>query len=409
MTMTITMPALSPTMEEGTLARWLIKPGDAIRSGDIIAEIETDKATMELEAAEDGLICELVVPDGSEAVKVGAVIARLAGSTAEIAAPLTLKPAPITSPAASSAAKTLNGGPSGSVAASPLARHVAGLMAIDLEKIAGAAPEKRIMMRDLVPAPRPTTALAGPGSNRPAPSAVQAMAIPGAPHEIAKLSGTRKTIARRLTESKQQIPHIYLTVDIRLDALLTLRAELNAAAAARGVKLSVNDMMIKALARALIQVPACNVMFTPDGLVSFTRADISVAVSTSAGLITPIIEGAEMAALSDISSRMTDLARRARENRLQPHEYQGGTASLSNLGMYGIKQFEAIINPPQGMILAVGAGERRPWIGDDDAIGAASVLSATGSFDHRAIDGADAAQLMQSLKTLIEDPWSLLA
>ena len=413
MTMTITMPALSPTMEEGTLARWLIKPGDAIRAGDIIAEIETDKATMELEAAEDGIICELVVPDGSEAVKVGAVIARLAGSAeaTDPAVPSAPEPACAVSPVGPpAAAQPRNDAPSGSPAASPLARRVAALSAVDLKTLAGTGPAGRIILADIFPArPRSVLALAKPAEDCGSAPATKSPPIPGAPHEIAKLSSTRKTIAKRLTESKQQIPHIYLTVDVRLDALLALRAELNAAAASRGVKLSVNDMMIKALARALILVPACNVMFKADGLVSFTRADISVAVSTSAGLITPVIEGAEMAALSDISSRMTDLARRARENRLQPHEYQGGTASLSNLGMYGIKQFEAIINPPQGMILAVGAGERRPWIGDDDAIGAASVLSATGSFDHRAIDGADAAQLMQSLKTLIEDPWSLLA
>jgi pyruvate dehydrogenase E2 component (dihydrolipoamide acetyltransferase) len=413
MSLTITMPALSPTMEEATLVRWLIKPGDAVRAGDIIAEIETDKATMDLEAVEDGLVSELVVPDGGEAVKVGEVIARLAGSVeaTDSAAPSAPEAASAVSPAGPpGAAKPRNGVPSGSPAASSLALRVAALSAVDLKTLVGTGPEGRIILADVVPAkPRSAPALAEPAEDRGPAAAARSAAIPDAPHAVAKLSSTRKIIARRLTESKQQIPHIYLTVDVRLDALLALRAELNDAAASRGVKLSVNDMMIKALARALILAPKCNVMFTPDGLVGFTRADVSVAVSTPAGLITPIIEGADLASLSDISSRMIDLSRRARENQLQPHEYQGGTASLSNLGMFGIKQFEAIINPPQGMILAVGAGERRPWIGDDDAVGAAFVLSATGSFDHRAIDGADAAHLMQSLKALIEEPWSLLA
>jgi len=415
MSMTIIMPALSPTMEEGALARWLIKPGDAVRAGDIIAEIETDKATMELEAAEDGLIGELVVPAGSEAVKVGEVIARLA-DPATGTAPLGQSPEPSrkTPPAAAPSpiarGEALNGGRSERMAASPLARHVAALRAIDLHAIAGTGPDRRILMRDVAPAKPPALrSPTEPAAERALPITASSAAIPAAPHTIAKLSSTRKTIARRLTESKQQIPHIYLTVDVRLDALLALRAELNAGLAARGVKLSVNDMMIKALARALMLAPACNVMFTPEGLVSFTRADISVAVSTPAGLITPIIAGAELEPLSNISSKMVDLALRARENRLQPHEYQGGTASLSNLGMYGIKQFEAIINPPQGMILAVGAGERQLRVGDDDVAAAETVLCATGSFDHRAIDGADAAHLMQSFKALIEEPWSLLA
>jgi pyruvate dehydrogenase E2 component (dihydrolipoamide acetyltransferase) len=370
MSLTITMPALSPTMEEATLVRWLIKPGDAVRAGDIIAEIETDKATMDLEAVEDGLVSELVVPDGGEAVKVGEVIARLAGSVeaTDSAAPSAPEAASAVSPAGPpGAAKPRNGVPSGSPAASSLALRVAALSAVDLKTLVGTGPEGRIILADVVPAkPRSAPALAEPAEDRGPAAAARSAAIPDAPHAVAKLSSTRKIIARRLTESKQQIPHIYLTVDVRLDALLALRAELNDAAASRGVKLSVNDMMIKALARALILAPKCNVMFTPDGLVGFTRADVSVAVSTPAGLITPIIEGADLASLSDISSRMIDLSRRARENQLQPHEYQGGTASLSNLGMFGIKQFEAIINPPQGMILAVGAGERRPWIGDDD-------------------------------------------
>ncbi len=232
--------------------------------------------------------------------------------------------------------------------------------------------------------------------------------MPDIPHEATKLSNMRKTIARRLTESKQTVPHIYLTVDIRLDALLKLRGELNASLASRGVKLSVNDMLVKALGVALIAVPKCNVMFTPDQLISFSRADISVAVSTPSGLITPIVKDAAGKTLSAISTEVKDLAGRARENKLKPEEFQGGTASISNMGMFGIKQFEAVINPPQGMIMAIGAGEQRPYV-IDGALGIATVMSATGSFDHRAIDGADGAELMKAFKDLIETPLGMLA
>ena len=433
MSTSITMPALSPTMEEGVLARWLIKPGDTIRVGDVIAEIETDKATMELEAVEDGLVSELLIADGGEAVKVGAIIARLQapGEAVPQEAPTPSAASPVAVPAIDVApppppvrktemvaASTLAlaprsdpiaESPSERRAASPLARRVAALLAINLEPINGTGPHGRIVVADVIPTRAKPAPAAREIASTPAPAAlVRPAVIPETPHEITKLSNVRKTIARRLTESKQQIPHIYLTVDIRLDALLALRSELNASLASRGVKLSVNDLMIKSLAKALILVPQCNVMFTPDALVSFSRVDISVAVSTPTGLITPIITGADFATLSDISSRMADLSGRARDNRLQPHEYQGGTASLSNLGMFGIKQFEAIINPPQAMILAVGAGERRAWIDGDDAVVAATVLSATGSFDHRAIDGADAAHLMQSFRALVEEPWLLL-
>ena len=228
------------------------------------------------------------------------------------------------------------------------------------------------------------------------------------PHEAVKLSNMRKTIARRLTESKQQIPHIYLTVDIQLDALLKLRGELNASLAARGVKLSVNDMLIKALAVALVDVPECNVSFAGDQLLKFSRADISVAVSIPNGLITPIIQGADTKALSAVATEMKDLAGRAKEGKLQPHEYQGGTASLSNMGMYGIKQFDAVINPPQAMIMAIGAGEKRPYV-VNDSLQIATVMSATGSFDHRAIDGADGARLMKRFKELVENPLGMLA
>ena len=245
-------------------------------------------------------------------------------------------------------------------------------------------------------------------SVRAAAAAAKPVAVPDIPNTAEKLSNIRKTIARRLTESKQTVPHIYLTVDIRLDKLLKLRSEFNAALESRGVTLSVNDLLIKALGVSLMQVPKCNVMFTPDQLITFERADISVAVSTPSGLITPIIAEADTKGLAAISEQMKDLATRARDNKLKPEEYQGGTASLSNMGMFGIKQFEAVINPPQGMIMAIGAGEKRPWI-IDDALGVATIMSATGSFDHRAIDGADGAQLMQAFKTLVENPLGMVA
>ena len=253
-------------------------------------------------------------------------------------------------------------------------------------------------------APAPSTGAPAPAA-APAAAHVEPLDIP---HEAIKLSNMRKTIARRLTESKQTVPHIYLTVDIRLDALLKLRGDLNKSLESRGVKLSVNDLIIKALAVSLIQVPKCNVMFTPDQLISFQRADISVAVSTPSGLITPIITHADTKGVAAISTEMKDLATRARDNKLKPEEYQGGTASISNMGMFGIKQFEAVINPPQGMIMAIGAGEKRPYV-IDDALGVATVMSATGSFDHRAIDGADGAELMQAFKALIEAPLGMLA
>ncbi|WP_420141279.1 2-oxo acid dehydrogenase subunit E2, partial [Sphingomonas sp.] len=238
----------------------------------------------------------------------------------------------------------------------------------------------------------------------PAPAA----APEGVPSETVKLSNMRKTIARRLTESKQTVPHIYLTVDINLDALLKLRTELNKGLESRGVKLSVNDMLIKAQAVALMEVPSCNVQFGGDSLIQFKRADISVAVSIPGGLITPVVTGADTKSLSAIATEIKDLAARAREGKLQPHEYAGGTASLSNMGMYGIKQFEAIINPPQAMILAIGAGEKRPYV-VGDALQIATVMSATGSFDHRAIDGADGAAFMAAFKRLVENPLGMLA
>jgi pyruvate dehydrogenase E2 component (dihydrolipoamide acetyltransferase) len=426
------MPALSPTMEEGTLAKWLVKEGDTVASGDILAEIETDKATMEFEAVDEGTIAKILVPEGTDEVKVGTVIALIAGEgeDAASAAPApkpdavppppkaeapkadaapapTLAPAPAPAPAAAAAPPRAEGA---RVKASPLARRLAEQQGVDLGALSGSGPGGRIVKADLAgaPAAAPKAAPAAEAASAPAHVPAPAPVETDIPHESVKLSNMRKTIARRLTEAKQTIPHIYLTVDIQLDALLKLRGELNKGLEARGVKLSVNDMLIKALAIALIEVPACNVSISGDHLLKYSRADISVAVSIPGGLITPIIQGADTKTLSVISKEMAELAGRAKEGKLQPHEYQGGTASISNMGMFGIKQFDAVINPPQGMILAVGAGEKRPYV-VNDSLQIATMMSATGSFDHRAIDGADGARLMKALKQLVEDPIAMLA
>jgi len=423
------MPALSPTMEEGTLAKWLVKEGDTVASGDILAEIETDKATMEFEAVDEGKIARILVPEGTDGVKVGAPIAILASegenvdTAAASAAPVPKKDAapapqpkaaepappqqaPVETPAAPPQPAAAPAKAEGErIKASPLARRLAQAQGIDLSALTGSGPGGRIVRADLG-----TGAGGAMGAPKAAmPGAAAAPVEPGdIPHEVAKLSNMRKTIARRLTESKQQIPHIYLTLDVHLDALLKLRGELNASLASRGVKLSVNDMLIKALALALIEVPECNVSFGGDTLIKYSRADISVAVSIPGGLITPIVADAGSKSLSKISAEMHDLASRAREGKLQPAEYQGGTASLSNMGMFGIKHFEAVINPPQGMIMAIGAGEKRPYV-IDDSLQIATVMSATGSFDHRAIDGADGARLMKAFKELCEKPFGLVA
>ncbi len=302
------------------------------------------------------------------------------------------------------------------VKASPLARRLAEAQGIDLASLTGSGPGGRIVRADLGSAAGGATLrqaqgerVAGGAHVEPVETRAQSTTVTSdIPHEAVKLSNMRKTIARRLTESKQQVPHIYLTVDVRLDALLKLRGELNASLAARVIKLSVNDLMIKALAAALIEVPECNVSFAGDTLIKYHRADISVAVSIDGGLITPIVVDAGSKAVSAISKEMADLASRAKEGKLQPAEYQGGTASLSNMGMYGIKQFDAVINPPQAMIMAIGAGEKRPYV-IDDSLQIATVMSATGSFDHRAIDGADGARLMKAFKALVENPLGLVA
>jgi pyruvate dehydrogenase E2 component (dihydrolipoamide acetyltransferase) len=441
----IKMPALSPTMEEGTLAKWLVKEGDTVKAGDIMAEIETDKATMEFEAVDEGTIGKVVVAEGTDGVKVGAVIALLNAegeegeSTPEPAAKESeAKPSPKDPNKTGTEAKPAgenvedHGKPADAavakeekpaapapaprhdgdrVKASPLARRIAAAKGVDLAGVQGSGPNGRIVKADIEgaePGAAPAAAPSEAAAATPAAAPAKPAAVPDIPHQLTKLSNMRKTIARRLTESKQQVPHIYLTVDIQLDKLLKLRGELNAGLEARKVKLSVNDLLIKALGVALMQVPECNVQFAGDQMLQFQRADISVAVSIPGGLITPIVTDAAGRGVASISTAMKDLATRAKDGKLKPEEYQGGTASLSNMGMFGIKQFEAVINPPQAMIMAIGAGEKRPYI-VEDAVQIATVMSATGSFDHRAIDGADGARLMQAFKQLVENPIGLLA
>jgi pyruvate dehydrogenase E2 component (dihydrolipoamide acetyltransferase) len=449
----IKMPALSPTMEVGKLAKWLVKEGDEVHSGDILAEIETDKATMEFEAVDEGTIASIAVPAGTDGVKVGTIIATLAGedeSTAAKAPGAEAKEsvAPIEAPASAGAQeqpkatatapapKATPAAPQtqeGRILASPLAKRIAAEKGVDLAALTGSGPHGRIVKADVegaqpgtvqpglakpaaatpapVPSPGPAAA-PSPAAEKPASVEMAAetrqLLDDRIPHTVEKLSGMRKTIARRLTESMQQAPHIYLTVDVRLDKLMALRKELNDALASRGVKLSVNDMLIKALGKALVVVPECNVTFAGNEIIKYSRADVSVAVSIPGGLITPIIQDANGRSLTSISTAMLDLGARAKEGKLLPSEYQGGTASISNMGMMGIKQFTAVINPPQSTILAIGAGEQRPYV-IDGALGIATVMSATGSFDHRAVDGADGARLMAAFKEFVEKPLGMLA
>ncbi len=445
MSIELKMPALSPTMEEGTLAKWLIKEGDSVASGDLMAEIETDKATMEFEAVDEGVVTKILVPAGTEGVKVGTVIALIQGEDEGDAAPekaqLAAKPEngsnktvsaePVearmveklhsTSSGLTVEKESTNAKSTGDrVLASPLAKRIAAEKGIDLAAVSGSGPNGRIVKSDLddaIPSAARVVSVEAQAVStgahtvqNQAPSTLLTTAIPdfGIPFEDSKLSGMRKTIAKRLTQSMQEAPHIYLTVDIRLDALLKLRGELNETLTDRGVKLSVNDMLIKALGLALMKVPSCNVSFAGDVLRSYNRADVSVAVSIPGGLITPIVTDAGGKSLATIAAEAKDLAGRAKEGKLQPSEYQGGTASISNMGMMGIKQFTAVINPPQAMIMAVGAGEKRPYVLDDGTLGVATVMSCTGSFDHRAIDGADGAQLMAAFKALVEKPLGLV-
>jgi pyruvate dehydrogenase E2 component (dihydrolipoamide acetyltransferase) len=457
----IKMPALSPTMEVGKLAKWLVKEGDEVQSGDILAEIETDKATMEFEAVDEGRIASIAVAEGTDGVKVGTVIATLASEDDDASAapeapepeektkakgkaasveeeapaesPPPSDPAPETkaeTPAPKPAPAPTSQSKEGRILASPLAKRLAEEKGVDLSSLTGSGPHGRIVKADVdgaeagtaKPKPQAAESAAKPTSTPDAPASAAAEKPATAemaaetrkllddriPHTVEKLSGMRKTIAKRLTESMQQAPHIYLTVDIRLDKLMALRAELNDALKSQNVKLSVNDMLIKALGKALVAVPECNVTFAGNELIKYSRADISVAVSIPGGLITPIVQDADGRSLSSIAAATKDLAERAKSGKLQPSEYMGGTASISNMGMMGIKHFTAVINPPQSTILAIGAGEQRPYV-IDGALGVATVMTATGSFDHRAVDGADGARLMGAFKELVEKPLGMLA
>ena len=434
----ILMPALSPTMTEGNLAKWLKAEGEAVKPGDVIAEIETDKATMEVEAVDEGTLGKILVPAGAQAIKVNEPIALLltegedAGALAAaaapapaappakappppVAAPPAAAPAPSAAPppaaapvAAAPAAAAPAAGATERRFASPLARRMAAAAGLDLAAVAGSGPNGRIVKSDIEaalargPAARPAAqpaAAAAPAA--PAPSVVGLPPFTEVPN-----SQTRKVIARRLGESKRDAPHFYLSIDCEIDQLLKIRQELNGRAGDK-YKLSVNDFVIRASALALKQVPAANASWTDAAIHLYHQADVSVAVATPGGLITPIIRGADAKGLAAISNEMKELAGRAREGKLKPEEYQGGTFSVSNLGMYGIKTFAAVINPPQGAILAVGAGEQRPVV-KDGALAIATMMTCTLSVDHRVVDGAVGAEFLAAFKKLVEDPLTML-
>jgi len=414
MSIEILMPALSPTMTEGKLAKWLKKEGDNVKSGDIIAEIETDKATMEFEAVDEGKMGKILVAEGTEGVAVNKPIAILledgedAGSVKvapKVSAPApkaAAAPAPIAKPAAPVVSPTAK--VADRVLASPLAKRIAANAGIDLSAVRGSGPQGRIVKADL------DGALTG-GAARPAPRpAVQMPSGPvpdfGQPFTAVPNSSVRKIIARRLLEAKQTIPHFYLTVDCNIDELLAMRAKLNARGGA-DYKLSVNDFVIKAVAAALRKVPAANATWTEEAIRRYDNVDISIAVATPDGLITPIIRNADKKGLAAISNEMKDLAARAKDKKLKPEEFQGGGFSISNLGMYGIREFSAIINPPQSCILAVGKGEQRPIV-KNGAIAIANMMTCTLSVDHRSVDGAVGAEFMQAFQAIIEEPLTVL-
>ncbi|PNG24844.1 pyruvate dehydrogenase complex dihydrolipoamide acetyltransferase [Methylocella silvestris] len=440
MPVNILMPALSPTMEKGNLSRWLKKEGDKIKSGDVIAEIETDKATMEVEAVDEGVLARIVVPDGTADVPVNDVIGVIAADGEDVsaaAAPAAAKPAPegpASTPAPSApqaatpaqAPAALNGQAGPRLFASPLARRIAKESGLDLSGVAGSGPHGRIVERDVKAAlaqPRPQIAKAPAAPAAPSPVAPSPAPAPASDETIRKFyapgsydeaphDSMRKTIARRLVEASQTIPHFYLSVDCNLDALLALRETVNAQAARDkdgkpSYKISVNDFVIKALALALIRVPEANVTWTEAAMLKHKHADVGVAVSIPGGLITPVIRSADTKSLSAISNEMKDYAARAKARKLKPEEYQGGSSSVSNLGMFGIKNFNAIINPPQSSILAVGAGEKRIIVKDGEPA-VATLMSVTLSTDHRAVDGALGAELIDAFKSLIEHPMSML-
>ena len=419
----ILMPALSPTMEEGILAKWHVKVGDTVNAGDVIAEIETDKATMEVEAVDEGVVEAILIDAGTEGVKVNTPIARLKGegaapAPAPKAAPAAEAPkAAAATPAPTAAAPSPAAAPAASgsrVAASPLARRLAEINKLDLKAIKGTGPHGRVIKRDIEAAQVSGTGKASTaGASAPAaePRKVQSleqMGIPAGSYDLVPLDGMRKVIARRMTESFRDIPHFPLTVDIELDSLLAARTKINTALEARGVKVSVNDMIIKAVALALKAVPEANASYTPEGIAMHKNADIAVAVAIDGGLITPIVRKAETKSLADISIEMKDLAQRARDRKLKPEEFQGGTFSVSNLGMFGIKTFTSILNEPQGCIMSVGAGEPRAVV-KNGQLAVATVMSVTLTCDHRVVDGSIGAKFISAFKPLIEDPIKMLA
>jgi pyruvate dehydrogenase E2 component (dihydrolipoamide acetyltransferase) len=440
MSINITMPALSPTMEEGTLAKWLVKEGDTVSSGDIIAEIETDKATMEVEAVDEGIVAKILVAEGTEGVKVNAVIAVLAeegedassikaptpsdspakagasGDDKPKPAPAPTKPAPAAKPQAAPAPKpqpvAASSATGDRIKASPLAKRIASLKGIDLAALKGTGPRGRIIKRDVENA-QPGAAAPAARSGAPAPDGLILPQILDdrvyAPdsYELKPLDGVRKVVAKRLTTSFMQVPHFPLTIDLELDHLLASRVAINAAAP-EGVKVSVNDLLIKACAMALMDEPDCNASYTDKGIAYHKHAHVSVAVAIDGGLITPVIFNAEDKGLADISEEMKDLAARARERRLKPQEYSGGTFSISNLGMFGIRNFASIINPPEGMILSVGAGEKRPVVNARGELAVATVMSVTLTCDHRVIGGAEGAKWLQAFKRYVETPEAML-
>ncbi|SMX41988.1 pyruvate dehydrogenase complex dihydrolipoamide acetyltransferase [Actibacterium lipolyticum] len=426
----ILMPALSPTMEEGTLAKWLVKEGDTVSSGDLLAEIETDKATMEFEAVDEGVVGKILIPEGSEGVKVNSPIAILLedgesaddiGTAAPKAAPAAASVADAPkaeAPAAAPAPAAPKAADGARVFASPLARRIAADKGLDLSQVTGTGPKGRIVKADVegaTAAPKAAPAAA----SAPAATALAAPAGPATDtvlkmyadreFEEVKLDGMRKTIAARLTEAKQTIPHFYLRRDIKLDALLKFRSQLNKQLEPRGVKLSVNDFIIKACAIALQQVPEANSVWAGDRVLKLKPSDVAVAVAIEGGLFTPVLKDSDKKSLSALSAEMKDLASRARDRKLAPHEYQGGSFAISNLGMFGIDNFDAVINPPHGGILAVGAGVKKPVVGDDGELSVATVMSVTLSVDHRVIDGALGAELLKAIVDNLENPVTMLA
>ncbi|PWR23774.1 pyruvate dehydrogenase complex dihydrolipoamide acetyltransferase [Zavarzinia compransoris] len=424
MAIEILMPALSPTMTEGKLAKWLVKEGDTIKSGDVIAEIETDKATMEVEAVDEGTLAKILVPEGTDNVAVNTVIALVAAEGEDVSAAPAPKAAPAAAPAPAAAAPapTVTApvavpGPAAAggarVFASPLARRIAKNSGVDLAAVTGSGPHGRIVKADVEAAAKAPKAAPAPVAAAPAPAPVAAPApapkpavfpFPEGSFTSIPNDGMRKTVAKRLTEAKSTIPHFYLTIDCELDALLELRTQLNAKSPA---KISVNDFIVRASALALKKVPAANATWTDEAILRHRHADVAVAVAIDGGLITPIVFNAEGKGLAAIAAETKDLAERARGRKLKPAEYQGGTFSISNLGMFGIKEFAAVINPPHGAILAIGAGEKRPVV-KAGALAVATVMTVTLSCDHRVVDGAVGAEFLAAFKGLIEDPITMM-